>query len=836
MKRYIKTCFLLCLAAAACAASQPKLSTALVLSGGGSRGLAQIGVLKALEEARIRPDLVVGTSMGAIVASLYCVGYSPDSIAAITKAADWDELFANTAQRRSMLVSQKAEPVNYLFEMRFDNDLTPLLPKSLSYGQSFYNLLSPRLAPALYRADGDYDKLKVPIRIVATDIVSGKRVVFSKGSLATAIRASSGVPIAFSPVAIDTMLLLDGGLTANIPIEPAIEEGCKLIIAIDVTSPMWKQGDMDNPIRLYDQIVAIGIARQKAHERKLADIVIQPSLEGIRNTDFSNIDTIISRGYAAAKERIADILSAFDTLERSDSAGESAAHDVRFPVTLQTPCADCRPAFDSLFKELESAFGESIPRDSLYGRIYDVCESRGLPFARATIAATSNPSTVVTINPGIVKRVDVEGNAHTSSRLILSAAGIRVGSVLAKGAIESAIATLYATDLFHNVNIEFDTLSTVHIMVAEKKYLRARLGLRFDEFHLGEGYVQPAYENLFGSGMAALLHLQYGARREKYALSLHGSQLFSSRLANNILLQSYISRESVINEETYEVYPDSTDTTFSRDSVYRSEIALRKYGILGRLGTQIGRVAMLDGGVRIERFHITQTADGVFDEDLAAFKYGIRYIMVRLTIDNLDCFPFPRKGQKHYISIGGASDAIGGTESFVNISSSFSYFGTIRKRHTISPHIRIAWADKALPPIEQVYLGGALPEEKYRDVGVYNYVPFMGLRPRALSGDILVLLSGEYRLNILKNLYCSALIDWGDTWDKAEFSFSASVAENFLRNAPLGVGLKLAYASPVGPIRIGWGRIVYGNLGSRFGPNDRTGKENVVYFSAGYDF
>ena len=236
---------------------------ALVLSGGGSRGLSQIGVLKALEEAHIKPDLIVGSSMGAIIGSLYAAGYSPDSIFHIARSMDWNDIIANTARRNSLFVSQKAEPGNYQFELRLNDRLEPLPPRSISHGQVFFDLLAPLLAPAQLRARMKFDSLPIPLRIVATDILSGRPAIFTHGNIAAAVRASCGVPLAFSPVPLDTMLLMDGGLSANIPVDIAAVEHSRVIVAVDVTSPLWRMNDLENPVRLIDQIVSIGMKQQR---------------------------------------------------------------------------------------------------------------------------------------------------------------------------------------------------------------------------------------------------------------------------------------------------------------------------------------------------------------------------------------------------------------------------------------------------------------------------------------------------------------------------------------------------------------------------------------------
>ncbi|MBN2189030.1 MAG: patatin-like phospholipase family protein, partial [Chitinispirillaceae bacterium] len=154
----------------------PGCRFALVLSGGGARGLSQIGVLKALEEARLRPDLIVGTSMGAIIGSLYACGYSPDSILSIVRAIEWNDVFSNTAKRSRLFVSQKSEPVNFLFEVRLNDRLEPVPPSSISYGQAFFDYLAPLVTAAQFRARMNFDSLPVHLRIVTTDLLSGEKV------------------------------------------------------------------------------------------------------------------------------------------------------------------------------------------------------------------------------------------------------------------------------------------------------------------------------------------------------------------------------------------------------------------------------------------------------------------------------------------------------------------------------------------------------------------------------------------------------------------------------------------------------------------------------------
>ena len=787
---------------------------ALVLSGGGARGLSQIGVLKALDEAHLEPDLIVGTSMGAIVGSLYAAGYSPDSILRIARSIDWNGIFTNSAKRNRLFVSQKAEPVNFLFEVRLSDRLEPIPPSSISYGQAFFDILGPLLSPAQFRGRMNFDSLPVPLRIVTTDLLSGKKVVLSSGSLAAAVRASCGVPLAFSPVARDEMLLMDGGLVSNIPVDIARDERSALIAAVDVTSPLWNRSDLENPVRLMDQVVAIGVKRQKEADKNKADLVITPALEGFSNTDFRPIDTLVGRGYEC-------MFRYLDTLGRM--IGKKKSHQRRLVPVPPVRWVDTDPHISSA---LDSALRGSAANSGNTGDITPLLRNKlagcGYPFGSISIALQDSTGITATADPGTIRGIAISGNKKTSPNLIGTASGLKTGNVLSSPALQKAISSLYATNLFNNVNIDMDTAQKLRIMVDEKKFWRIRLGLRYDEFHLGEGFIQPAYENLFGLGVCALLHLQYGLRREKYALELQSNHFLSANFANSLKLQTYLSTERIF-KDTVTPPPDS----ISDSTVWRSAKTLRKGGVLGLFGIQIGRSTLLSSGVHLE-FYKVQSSNATAFSNVWGLNF-LPYALFRLTIDNLDKSPFPTSGMKNFLSIGGTSKTIGGNKNFLKFDGSARRVLTIYKRHTFSPQIRFAWSSSPLPEVEQIYLGGSFPEETHQDMEIYNYVPFFGLSPRALHGDVLGLAHVAYSFTLKKDLYLTAGIDWGYTWNRRNLSWKKSVDE-FIHYAPVGFGIGFAFGTIIGPIRCSYGRLIH-DFNQKGIPAD-----NQLYFSIGHDF
>lgn len=799
---------------------------ALVFSGGGSRGLAQIGVLKALTEAGIKPDCVVANSMGAVVGSLYAAGYSSDSIARFCTSVSWDEFFQNEAGRRELFVSRKTEPIDYLLEVRFDYDLSPILPNAISYGQAFYNTLSPIFAAIQYRSRMNFDSLPIPLRIVTTDILTGNRVVLSRGDLPTAVRASCGVPLAFSAVALDTMLLIDGGLTANIPIQAALDDSADYIVAVDVTSPIWRRGDLDNPLRVADQIVNIGIMRQKEQQKKLADLLITPDLAGYLSTDFSRIDSLISRGYQAGCAAIPRIRADLMADGMRDTAPAPVRDDtLALPIAWEIPRQLHAQDLDSLARGLST--DGSVPFSQLRIAIEAFCLQRNLPFASIDRMYYTGTRVHLQINPGAISDILIRGTVKTSWRHIVSALPFKKGDVLRRNSTAAAIVAVNSLDLFENVNVAVDSIRRVIITVKEKKYLRARASARFDEFHLLEGYIEPAYENLLGAGICAQAHLQYGLRREKYAFELAGSFPYAREMAAAARLQTYIAREKIVTR---------IDDTVRRGPSIIHEYSLRerslqKPGVLGVIGTEISKTGLLEIGFKIENYQVYATENSVLENLDRSFPNGLRSLMARLTIDNIDRFPFPRKGRKDYICMNMADKVLGGTERFVKIEGSAARHFTFGKWHTLYPQVHFGWSSASLSEAECFYIGGAFAEEKYHDSDVYDYISFMGLPPRSLPCDVVTIAALNYRWRMARDLYLNVTLNSGYAWQERKFSFSQAIVARAAHDAPIGAGLGVAWQTIAGPLRFSWGRLMRGSSILESGKDN-----NIFYFSAGHDF
>jgi predicted acylesterase/phospholipase RssA len=272
----------------------------LVLSGGGARGVAHIGVLKALDEQDKSPDLIIGTSMGAVIGALYSVGYSPDQIDSLLTTVNLNDIYENSGDRKFSPVGHKDILPRSILSIEFEKDGKPHLPQSLMTGQKIYEFLAPLLYKPLTLADNNFDSLKTPLRVVSTDLITGKQIVSSKGDLSLFLKASSSVPVAISAVDFEDKLLVDGGLTGNIPvIDSMINENDTTIVS-DATSPFMSRDELINPVNILLQTVGIAMAQNEKNGRSKADILITHKLDGFTNNHFDSLKTISYLGYKAA--------------------------------------------------------------------------------------------------------------------------------------------------------------------------------------------------------------------------------------------------------------------------------------------------------------------------------------------------------------------------------------------------------------------------------------------------------------------------------------------------------------------------------------------------------
>ena len=275
----------------------------LVLSGGGARGAAHVGVIKVLEELRIPVDCIAGTSMGSIVGGLYAVGYSSEELENIVTGMDWDDILNDDPPREEISFLRKRDDDEFLidFELGF-SDGRIKLPTGIVTGQKMNFLLK---VLTLHTATvSSFDSLNIPFRAVATDIEHGTPFVLKRGNLAEAMRASMAVPAAFSPSEIDGRLLVDGGLSGNLPVEVARRMGADVIIAVNVGTPVMTRKEITSALDISLQSILVLSEENVTRSLRMLgreDVLIRPELGTISSADFNRATEAIPIGETAAR-------------------------------------------------------------------------------------------------------------------------------------------------------------------------------------------------------------------------------------------------------------------------------------------------------------------------------------------------------------------------------------------------------------------------------------------------------------------------------------------------------------------------------------------------------
>lgn len=280
-----------------CAQETEKLKIGLVLSGGGAKGLAHIGVLKTIEEAGIKIDYIGGTSMGAIVGGLYASGYNASQIDSIFQTSDFDKLLKDFTPRSSKNFYEKNSDEKYALTLPFDKFKVGI-PYAYSKGLNIYGLMNRLLHEN--RHVRDFNELQTPFLCIATDIETGKQVVLNKGYLPQAIMASATFPSLFSPILINNKLLIDGGVANNYPIEEVKKMGANFIIGVDVQDSLKSRVSLNNATRILVQISNLQMIEKMPEKIKQTNIYIKPDISDYTVISFSEGDEIIKKGEEAS--------------------------------------------------------------------------------------------------------------------------------------------------------------------------------------------------------------------------------------------------------------------------------------------------------------------------------------------------------------------------------------------------------------------------------------------------------------------------------------------------------------------------------------------------------
>ncbi len=786
------------------AKSRPKV--ALVLSGGGSRGISQVGVLEEFEKAHIHIDMVIGASMGSIIGGLYASGYSATEMDSIACALNWNQLLAlsDAVSRNELFLQQKREEEQSFLILRF-NGLTPILPSSLASGQRLTTLLTKLVLNAPYRVIHSFDDLKIPFRAVATDMVSGKRVVISTGDLAQAIRASSTVPVIFSPIHTGTLQLVDGGLISNVPVDVAKEMGADIIIAVNTTSPLRSAINIDNIWDAVDQMTSITMQLSNKLQLEKADIVITPHLEDHLASDFTDLDSIICQGRIAANQQIAKIDSIYNVKQMESASGRSskvsnADSFSNMPLQTDDSISTAHPYYSNsllLISDVKFIGTSRVPDSILFQPFNDLlshyvtpmqinraCEQlvwiyRKSDLGMARIQNVNYDSTMAILNikidEGNISRISLDGNVVARSFLIRREFPLDANGLFTTSRAIEGINNIYSTGLFGQVllSTNFDPSAELTVNVSEKSSRLLRFGLRVDNERNGQLSASLSDEDLFGDGIRGGFSFDGGLRNRLGEFFFGTTRILNTDLTYNF--SAFTGFQDVNIFQTLNLAPVG-------------EYRIIRNGYELSIGTQMKRFGIVDAALDYgwDRIKPLQNFP-----DTLSLSARIASLRVGSSVDTRDKSSFPTSGILSNIYFETSLKGLNSEIPFTKIYFDYETYQTAFSLFTFTQHYIYGFGDNTLPLTRQFSLGGD-------DL-------FYGLRQDALTGRQIFLASGELRIKMpftfFFDTYLSSRFDIGDIWGEQK--------NIVLKNLKQGIGGSLGFDTPIGPIVFSAGKAFF---------------------------
>ncbi|CAK1747239.1 patatin-like phospholipase family protein [Vibrio crassostreae] len=718
-------------------------TVAVVLAGGGAKGAAHIGVLKALEEMQIPVDYITGTSMGAYVGGLYATGMSADEIESFIYTVDWNRGYRDRVNRSDRRVRDKEYEDRYQLNTDLGLGWGEIKArKGVVQGQNMLRIL--RETTGNLSSFDSFDNLAIPYRSVATDIIELEEVVIDHGHLVDAMMASMSVPGALPPYEVDGRMLVDGGVTNNMPVDVARAMGADIVIAVDISTNYKSKEDFTNFLAAADQLSNYLVQRSTQEQAATLtdhDFFLRPDVGEMETTEFDKMPTAYHAGYEATRQYTEQLSK------------------------LSLSNADYQHYIDDKQK------------------------------ARRQLKHGDKTK---------IDKVVINNNTHYSDKLLENRLNLDAGEVLKTSEIESKVQDLYALDRFELVTYEFDTVDgeeQLHVDVDEKSWGPNYLNFRFfleDDFSTTSQYsigLSANFTDINSHGAELRTNIEMGTDKrieaELFSPFFSSQKLFTSAS----IVYSKQNRNlpvdiDEIEEPTLDVTNDYFPMTYSE---YVGELALGYQPTLWQ-ELKFG-LRYTDGDVEVAS--LPSLGSGGYKR-IGGFM-GYR-------LDTLDNFSLPTKGffvDLEYLvshddfdndSSVGESDLTSESDTVYEFSANFMAAQSIEK-HTLVAKLDygIVESKNSVFPIDPKELGG--------------FLNLSGIPRNSLIGQNLAYTSLIYRYKWFENdfglfkspFYVGASIEHGGVWSNNDLR---------LDEAPMYTAGSVfaGVDSPIGPIILAYGR------------------------------
>lgn len=856
----------------------PKVAVAL--SGGGARGLAQIGVLQALQDNNVPVDIIVGTSMGSVIGGLYAAGYSLNQIDSIARNTNWDAILAPSREtdRKELFVDQKITEDKAIFALRLKG-LTPEIPTSINNGLRLTNYLNLLTLQAPLHTKKNFDDLRYNFRAVCTNLVTGEPVILNKGALSLAMRASSSVSFLLSPVKIDSSILVDGGLVANVPVRIAAETGGNFVIAVNTTSSLHSKEELELPWMVADQIVSIPMKLLNEDQVKYANVVIRPRLSGKTPDEFTDLESVVEKGYTAGQTYIKSIKEKIDSMYNNNLKKVEEKFFIKNTTFENNLSVTSYPSLSKL------AYRDSVSNYEIIKRLGDLWETGDYENIKAEIKENGDNSEInfmLEQNP-LIKKVRFYGMTFINGSEADSIFAPIIDKPFNSKKLYSKIIKLIGIyrDLGYSLatlekynfnpssgilNLYFDEGIISKIIVEGNAYTKKSVITREFPLDAGdyfsykdaeEGLTNLRSTNLFDDVVLTVkreddkniltIHvlekvsslIRFGFRvdnEDKFQLSLdiRDENLFGTGTELGLLLFGGSRNRAYVLEHksnrifnTYLTYKINAFYQFDDAYTYKNDSTTSEREFSRSVNGEYRQIyygASLSLGTQVEKFG-NLIFQGIYKYDQVKIKQGVtngvspyktKIVSLKASSTIDTQDKYPFPDKGVYFS------------GFYETAQTAlgSDIGYVNIGFNYKSYITVGKANTFSPRIRMGFADKTLPVSEQYSLGGQDI--FYGLRKDEFRGRQIFLTSLEYRyklpFEIFFKTYFSLRYDLGWVWGQQE--------QIRFRDLMHGVGTSLSFDTPIGPAKFSVGKSFLFKKGNTANPI--VWGDTIFYFSIGY--
>jgi len=781
---------------------RPKVG--LVLSGGGAKGFAHIGILKMIDSLQIPIDYIAGTSMGGIAGGLYAIGNSGLDIEKIARSSNWDYLFSDRPPREMTPLLEKKYDAFYQISFGLKG-ITPVAPSGLIYGQNISLLFSQLTLTA--ESINNFDNFAIPFRCVSADLLTGNEVILKSGSLAKALRATMSIPTVFAPVEYGDSLLIDGGMINNLPVDVVKAMGADLVIAVNVSEYHRSRNQLKNLVQVLDQTFNVPVFERLERNVRLADLVIRPDVGAYSVADFdlAKVNEIIRIGDLTAqqvKPKLLELVQKYNLDCTPFDQQNLSDNDVRLH-SLAISGNSSQP-LDFFHQKLDLKPGERFNPDSFAQNIQELKSTGLFDSVSYRLRMVDSLSVRALVYVHEVKKpwihgIQIVGNERLPFRFIYNLLGLKPKQEFDSEILGQRINDMYGLGYFETITYEVIPLSESRIRllirVKEKPIRRLRVGFHYDDFYKLVGNVGLQGTNIFFPGMRADLLLQFsGLTRLNWQLS-YPSRGLALPIFPYVRLQ-------------YKDIPTALYEEKGKKIAYYSDRSTS-----GSLGLTLQLDKSVNAEIEYNAEHLDIDPDIAYPDPLQfpSWNDRLRKIQGALQIDLLDDLILPRRGFALEANYEGSMTDLYSDLNYTRFNVNYNVYVTLVKRHTLRMNSRYHWVSKDIPVYKYYYLGG--PET------------FVGMAYNQLIGLNLFIVRAEYRYEYKKDIFFKAIVNYA----KNRYNIPLLESPHTLANHVTGYGVGVKFLSLIGPLEFIYARghrSIYEPLRMR----------NYFYFQAGYKF